>query len=698
MAKLNVTVEESGIDQTDRKLKKLGVTGSKTEKQTQKATSAMKDFGKNAGAAIAAVDGPLGGVSSRLSSITTVLTSGTAALTAFAVAAAAGATSLYQGMKALDEYEVGLRRTEAILRATGEAAGFTAEQLREQADALGRATLTSTQEVQKAQAQLLTFNRVAGETFTRAIGLSQDLSETGFGSITSSAVQLGKALQDPVKGVSALSRVGVSFTQSQQDLIKSLVESNQLLEAQTIILDALESQVGGTGVAVAVDTFAGSWDSLTDAVEKFNVQIAQSSGLSSAFRAVINQTTQDIDYLTAKMDENSRVTFDGLVKQRMELKATLKELEGNAGIFGPSTGAVNRVKAQLQEVEAEMVRIQDFEKSRQEAITAAQEKSREEQKRLDKIASDARLAIIDEENRKKSEKNAAIANIEAQKADQANADNMASLRARHEEETAMWEAHFTGINTIEAEKNKERIEQERENMLLMNSVIQDTGNALSSSISSSISGIIKGTTDAREALLSMVTAVTDSIISAGVDILVQKFVTDNIVKAMNIQATTADVSRGVSMAALNAFASTAAIPVVGPAAAPAAAAAAASAATALGAPAIAAAGARFQGGQVSAGNMYNWQERGGEAFIPKVDGTVLNKNDTKAMLNGGGGTTVNIYNQASGVSVQAEQNAEGGTDIYVTKEEFSGLMAAYGSDPDSDFNRTQDSLYSRPRS
>ncbi|AZU97858.1 coil containing protein [Vibrio phage LP.2] len=680
MANLEIKVTESGISQADTKLKKLGDTGKKTESQTKKATDSMKDFGKNASAAIASVDGPLGGVASRVSALTTVLTSGTAVMTGFAVAATAGATALYQGLAALDEYEIGLRRTQAIIKSTGEAAGLTAEQLRQQADDLARATLTSTQEVQKAQAQLLTFNRVAGETFTRTIRLSQDLAETGFGSITSAAVQLGKALQDPEKGLSSLTRIGVSFTAEQESLIKSLTESNRLLEAQVIILDAIESNAGGTGAAVAVDTFAGSWDSLTDAVEKFNVQIAGSSGLASVFRSVINQTTSDIDALTAKLDENSRANFNALVQQRQELKATLKELEDNASIFGPSEGAVNRVKSQIKEVENELNRIQEVEKARQKAISDAQEASRKKQAQLDKEAAEARQKLLDAEAERKQKKEEEIRQRQALKDDADFAADVEALRAHHQQQTELWQQYYTGVNTVAAEENRKRVEQEAQNMALLNSVIQDTGNALSSSISSSIIGIIDGTTSAREALLSMITAVTDSIIKAGVDILVQRLITDNITKALLITQTTADVSRGVAMASLNAFASTAAIPVIGPAAAPAAAAAAGAAATGIGAAAITAAGARFQGGPVSAGSAYNWQERGGEAFIPKVDGTVISRNDMRGMMNGGGGNVYITNNTPAQVS--ATQDDDGNT--YVRIDELDSLIGASLSNPNSE--------------
>ncbi|AUR95362.1 coil containing protein [Vibrio phage 1.206.O._10N.222.51.B10] len=143
--------------------------------------------------------------------------------------------------------------------------------------------------------------------------------------------------------------------------------------------------------------------------------------------------------------------------------------------------------------------------------------------------------------------------------------------------------------------------------------------------------------------------------------------------------------------ATQAYKALAGIPYVGPALGAAAAGAAVGAGLAN---VSAIQSARMQGGQVEAGKTYMVGERGPEPFTPSVSGRITPSHEAGQST----GTTVNIYNQAQGVSVQSEQNADGGTDVYVTREEFSGLMAAYGSDPDSDFNRTQDSLYSRPRS
>jgi hypothetical protein len=114
--------------------------------------------------------------------------------------------------------------------------------------------------IKNTQAKLGTFAQLtatvgeAGGAFDRATLAALDLAATGFGSAESNAVQLGKALQDPVKGISALARAGVTFTEQEKEKIKALVESNKTLEAQDMILSAIEKQVGGTAEATADDS------------------------------------------------------------------------------------------------------------------------------------------------------------------------------------------------------------------------------------------------------------------------------------------------------------------------------------------------------------------------------------------------------------------------------------------------------------
>jgi hypothetical protein len=128
--------------------------------------------------------------------------------------------------------------------------------------------------IKQAQAKLLTFKNLAqsadetGGAFDRATMAAIDLAAAGFGSAETNATQLGKALQDPIKGLTALTRSGVTFTQEERNKIKVMVESGQVLEAQNMILSAIETQVGGTAAATAKasDKMKLAFDNISEAV------------------------------------------------------------------------------------------------------------------------------------------------------------------------------------------------------------------------------------------------------------------------------------------------------------------------------------------------------------------------------------------------------------------------------------------------
>ena len=65
--------------------------------------------------------------------------------------------------------------------------------------------------------------------------------------MTNAAVLVGKALNDPKKGLTALRRVGVQFTDAQEDQIKALVKSGKTMDAQKIILRELAKGIRRLG-------------------------------------------------------------------------------------------------------------------------------------------------------------------------------------------------------------------------------------------------------------------------------------------------------------------------------------------------------------------------------------------------------------------------------------------------------------------
>lgn len=128
--------------------------------------------------------------------------------------------------------------------------------------------------IKATQAKLLTFKQLAqtadetGGAFDRATMAALDLAAAGFGSAETNAVQLGKALQDPVKGITALARAGVTFTKQEKEQIKTLVEAGKTLQAQDLILSSIETQVGGTAEATAKasDKMSLAFDNIYEAV------------------------------------------------------------------------------------------------------------------------------------------------------------------------------------------------------------------------------------------------------------------------------------------------------------------------------------------------------------------------------------------------------------------------------------------------
>lgn len=155
-------------------------------------------------------------------------------------------------VKAFDTQAKAVAQVEAGLRSTGNAVGYTSEQLQKMASALQSNSLFGDEEIlQGATAQLLTFTNIAGEQFAKTQKIALDLATRLDGDLKSSSIMLGKALNDPVANLSALSRAGIQFSEDQKAMVRTMVETNRLAEAQDLILEELEKQYGGSAKAAA---------------------------------------------------------------------------------------------------------------------------------------------------------------------------------------------------------------------------------------------------------------------------------------------------------------------------------------------------------------------------------------------------------------------------------------------------------------
>ena len=184
------------------------------------------------------------------------------AVVAAAVAAAGAAIGaltykLILSGEAANSADARVRNIAKSMGLFGDQSDAVAERLNNLADKIELQTGVDGNAIQMTQAKLLTFKDLAntadelGGNFDRATQAAVDMAAAGFGAAEQNAVQLGKALNDPVNGLAALRRSGITFTEDEKAKIKTLAESNRMHEAQALVLAAIEKQVGGTAVATA---------------------------------------------------------------------------------------------------------------------------------------------------------------------------------------------------------------------------------------------------------------------------------------------------------------------------------------------------------------------------------------------------------------------------------------------------------------
>jgi uncharacterized protein YdbL (DUF1318 family) len=183
----------------------------------------------------------------------------------FAVAGAAIAAAgaiIAKNAQSLARIERINAQTAQTIKSMGNASNISAKEVENLAGRLEKLTATEAETIQEGANLLLTFKNISNQAgegndiFNQTTGIMVDLARAMGTSASGEAIRLGKALNDPVKGIAALTRVGVSFTEQQQAQIKALAKSGDLLGAQKIILAELQAQFGGSGAAFA-KTFSG---------------------------------------------------------------------------------------------------------------------------------------------------------------------------------------------------------------------------------------------------------------------------------------------------------------------------------------------------------------------------------------------------------------------------------------------------------
>jgi len=213
----------------------------------------------------------------------------------------AAAYTLYRSLtKVVDaaaQHEQAIVKLNAVLKATGGAAGMSSQAIQSWATETQRATGISDEMLINAQSVMLTFTQISGDVMPAAMEAVLDTAKV-FGGLDQATIQLGKALNDPIVGLTALRRIGLSFNEEQTEMIQGLAKSGRLMEAQQEILAEINREYGGVSRAMG-DTFTATRNKTTqefgDLLENIGKNLTQKGAPLYVGFTWLNEILQDIN-------------------------------------------------------------------------------------------------------------------------------------------------------------------------------------------------------------------------------------------------------------------------------------------------------------------------------------------------------------------------------------------------------------------
>lgn len=248
-----------------------------------------------------------------------------AAGAAAAFFAARGLINAFSSVVAATEAQIlAESQLNAALKSTQGVAGLTAKELTNMASALQKQTRFGDEAIINAQSLLLTFTKVGKDVFPDAIETVLNMSEAMGQDLQQGVIQVGKALNDPVLGVTALRRVGVQLSKQQEQQVKDFVKVGDVASAQKIILSELETQFGGVAKA-AGETLAGSLAKMQNAVG--DAQESLGEALSPAIIAVSGFLTDAANAASGFFKRLTETNLERTIRELGELGAETRRLE-----------------------------------------------------------------------------------------------------------------------------------------------------------------------------------------------------------------------------------------------------------------------------------------------------------------------------------------------------------------------------------
>lgn len=227
--------------------------------------------------------------------------------------------------KSLKNWEVqasAIASLENNLKSRQKSLGMTSQDIQKMAsDMQGKSIFGDESIIQNVTNQLLTFDKVNGNTFKRANQAVLDMTSKLYGANATAeqmrpiALAVGKALNNPAESMNSLGRVGIKFTEQQRKAVKQLIKTGQSAKAQEFILRSLEKQYKGSAETL------GKTQPITQLTNAFNDMLEP-----------LGQIVQEFLIPLVKVATSAIATFNGFSKP---IKTTIVTVLGLIAVASP---------------------------------------------------------------------------------------------------------------------------------------------------------------------------------------------------------------------------------------------------------------------------------------------------------------------------------------------------------------------------
>lgn len=327
-----------------------------------------------------------------------------------------------RSIEAAEENEKAQARIRTALQNTGEKVGLTMEQLTAQASALQNASIFSDEDIlNQATTRFVSFGNIAGDNLLRAQQAAVDLSTTMQGDLSAASLAVGKALNSPLDGLTALQKQGIRFTEDQKAVIKSLMDTGDVAGAQGVILAELEKRYAGQAAAQA--EAEGGTRQLHVATDEFMEGLGGKllpvlKEVEGAMADVVN-TVGEWFGLTTKQSEST-------MEQQVELNSLFDTLRNVKLSEEERNGIVERINKEYADYIPRLVSVTDGERELAQVQAAA---NRFLAERIDLLA---KQEVLEEarKNAVEQRKDQVKAEMDLQRALRGNATAWENARAR----------------------------------------------------------------------------------------------------------------------------------------------------------------------------------------------------------------------------------------------------------------------------